>query len=133
MGPFFFSKVLNLPEKPILRPAELIGYPLKLWGQYPALVDGPAGAVVEGMGCEIESERHAEKLVRYETRAYRPAPCPIRFTDRQEPGEVSGTTFEFVGNTMDVDNGKFDFVVWLPRIGRTVKAEGEVALLSIRC
>jgi hypothetical protein len=40
----------------------LLGYSLKLWGQYPALVDGPPGAVVEGWVYDTAYEFHAERL-----------------------------------------------------------------------
>lgn len=123
MDPSFLSEVLNLPQKPTIRPAELIGYSLKLWGQYPALVNGPTGAVVEGMVCEIETEKHAKRLAQYETSAYDRAPCRIRFTDGKEPEEVSGTTFVYAGNPMDVSEGRFDLGVWLRRMGRTEEGE----------
>jgi len=32
-------EVLHLDSPPILRPASVIGYSIKLWGQYPALID----------------------------------------------------------------------------------------------
>jgi gamma-glutamylcyclotransferase (GGCT)/AIG2-like uncharacterized protein YtfP len=118
MDPSLLSEILALPEKPRLRPAKLTGYSLKLWGQYPALVDGATGEVVEGMAYDVESEQHAEKLAAYETRAYRSAPCRIRFMDGGEPGDISGTTFQYAGNPMDITEGKFDLGVWLRRMGR---------------
>jgi gamma-glutamylcyclotransferase (GGCT)/AIG2-like uncharacterized protein YtfP len=118
MDPYLLSEILHLPEKPRLRPAKLIGYSLKLWGQYPALVDGATGEVVEGMAYNVESEQHAEKLAKYETRVYRPVPCRIRFTDGGEPGDISGTTFQYAGNPMGITEGKFDLGVWLRRMGR---------------
>jgi Gamma-glutamyl cyclotransferase, AIG2-like len=42
-------KVLKLLHQPELVPARITGYSCKLWGQYPALVDGPAGNDVHGM------------------------------------------------------------------------------------
>lgn len=62
MGPTLLSEILRLAEKPRLRPAMLLGYSLKLWGQYPALVDGPPGAVVEGWVYDTAYEFHAERL-----------------------------------------------------------------------
>lgn len=41
-----------------------------LWGQYPALVDGPLDSYVDGMTCVIETEQHLQMLKEYETKAY---------------------------------------------------------------
>lgn len=122
--PSFLSEVLGLSEKPTLRPAKLVGYSLKLWGQYPALVDGPTGATVEGMVYEVRSEKHGERLADYETKAYTAAPCLICFTDGKNPDEVSGTTFKYVGNPLDISEGQFDLTVWLQRMGRRRRAPG---------
>jgi gamma-glutamylcyclotransferase (GGCT)/AIG2-like uncharacterized protein YtfP len=118
MDPSLLSEILNLPEKSSLRPAKLVGHSLKLWGQYPALVDGATGEVVEGMAYNVESRQHAEKLAEYEARAYRPAPCRIHFTDGEELGEISGTTFQYAGHPMDITEGKFDLEVWPRRMRR---------------
>lgn len=118
MDPSLFSEILSLPEKPILRPAKLVGYSLKLWGQYPALVDGPTGAVVEGMVCDIQTQKHAERMAEYETSAYRPMACRIRFLDGNEPREAGGTTFKYIGNPIDLSEGNFDLAVWLRRMRR---------------
>jgi hypothetical protein len=67
---------------------------------------------------EVEHEEHAQRLAEYETQAYWPAPCLIRFTDGKEPEEVTGTTFKYVGNPMDLSEGAFDLGVWLKRMGR---------------
>jgi gamma-glutamylcyclotransferase (GGCT)/AIG2-like uncharacterized protein YtfP len=122
--PAFLSEVLNLSEKPTLRPAMLMGYTVKLWGPYPALVDGPTGATVEGMVYEVGSEKHGERLAEYETSAYTTAPCRIRFTDGEKPEEVSGTTFKYAGNPLDIDEGQFDLKLWLQRMGRAGKEHG---------
>ncbi len=127
MDPTFLSEALHLPEKPTLRPAKLVGYSLKLWGQYPALVDGPTGATVDGMVLEIESEKHGQRLADYETNAYTAAPCRIHFTDDKEPGEASGTTFKYVGNPIDITDGQFDLTAWLQRMGRVDQGHGGIA------
>lgn len=122
--PSFLSEVLGLSETPTLRPAKLVGYSLKLWGQYPALADGPTGATVEGMVYEVGSEKQGKRLAKYETKAYGPAPCRICFTDGKNPGEVSGTTFKYVGNPQEIHEGQFNLKVWLQRMGRTGKGHG---------
>jgi gamma-glutamylcyclotransferase (GGCT)/AIG2-like uncharacterized protein YtfP len=125
--PSFLSEVLGLSEKPTLRPAMLMGYSLKLWGHYPALVDGPTGATVEGMVYEVRSEKHGERLADYETNAYTTAPCRIRFTDGNKPEQVSGTTFIYAGNPLDIDEGQFNLRLWLQRMGRAGKGDGGAA------
>ena len=121
MDPILLSEILSLSEKPSLRPAKLIGYSLKLWGQYPALVDGPTGAIVEGMCYNIEDTKYAERMAEYETRAYHPSPCRIQFTDGREPEKAVGSTFKYVGNPMDISEGKFDLYHWLRDMGRVEK------------
>lgn len=81
MDPSFLSELLRLPGKSNSRPAKLIGYYMKLWGQYPAIVDGPSGAIIEGMVLEIESEKHGVRLAEYETDASTTTICRIRFTE----------------------------------------------------
>jgi hypothetical protein len=82
------------------------------------LLDGPPGAVVVGMVYDVEHENQAERLAEYETQAYRPTPCLIRFTDGEEPEQVTGTTFKYVDNPADISEGDFDLGVWLKRMGR---------------
>ena len=50
LGPCFCYRIL-------MDPAMLAGYSLNLWGQYPALLDGPPGAVVVGMVYGVEYGR----------------------------------------------------------------------------
>lgn len=118
MDPTLLSEILDLPQKPTLRPALLVSYSPKLWGQYPALIYGPPAAVVKGMVYGVELVEHAQRLVEYETQAYRPKQCLIRFNDGEEPEEVTGTTFEFVGGPLDLSEGAFDLGIWLNRMGR---------------
>lgn len=118
MDPSILMEILNLMETPILRPAKIIVYSSKIWGQYPALVDGPQDSVVEDAMYEVQSEKHAARLAEYETKAYRTTPCRIRLTDGEEPSEVYGTTFKYAGPKMDLDEGDFDLSTWLRHMGR---------------
>jgi gamma-glutamylcyclotransferase (GGCT)/AIG2-like uncharacterized protein YtfP len=118
MDPSLLSDILGLADKPKLRSAKLVGYSLMLWGQYPALVDDSTEAVVEGMVYDVEHKKHAQRLIEYETQMYRPSLCLIRFTDGEEPAEVTGTTFKYVGNPADLNEGHFDLGLWLKRMGR---------------
>lgn len=118
--PSFLAEVLKLDELPMLRPARITGYSLRLWGQYPALIEGERGQEVRGMAWKVEEKKHAERLGEYETRAYRPAPCVIYFTDiDDEDANECGYSFKYCGNKMDLSDGKFDLEDWLKSIGRT--------------
>lgn len=41
-----------------------------LWGQYPALVDGPSDSYIDGMAYVVETEQHLQLLKDYETEVY---------------------------------------------------------------
>ncbi|MCJ1331728.1 hypothetical protein MMC10_008420 [Thelotrema lepadinum] len=77
MSPTILGKVLNLEEQPTLQPASIVGYHYKLWGSYPALLDGPRNAKVEGAAYEIQSAEQVKLLQHYETDRYRKAGCRI--------------------------------------------------------
>lgn len=78
-GPYFFygtlsdpamlRDVLDLETEPRLRPATITGYECKLWGQYPALLDGPK-KVIHGAVYHVEIEEYTERLASYETDNY---------------------------------------------------------------
>ena len=105
------KKVLRLHSLPVLRPASVIGYSIKLWGPYPALVDGPPGNVVNGVVYEVQKEEHEKRLSYYETDAYRCVSCSIN----GEGGEqVSGKTYVWADdpNDEDLSVGSFDFEAW---------------------
>ncbi|PWY82929.1 hypothetical protein BO70DRAFT_314333 [Aspergillus heteromorphus CBS 117.55] len=111
------TEILFLDEKPILRPAYMIGYECKLWGQYPALLDAP-GSIVRGVAYHVHTVENGEKLAAYETDNYRIEPCLINYTDNHESEEDLGYTFKFAGNPNDLSDGIFDLGVWLKRMGR---------------
>lgn len=135
-GPYFFygtlsdpsmlSDILDLNEEPEIRPAYLIGYRCKMWGQYPALVDAP-GLIVKGTAYYVRTEEDGEKLAAYETSNYRTESCILRYTDGKEPSVDLGYTFKFSGNIKDLDEGDFDLTLWLKRIGRQAAADKAVA------
>ncbi|PYH40438.1 gamma-glutamylcyclotransferase family protein [Aspergillus saccharolyticus JOP 1030-1] len=136
-GPYFFygtltdpsllAEILKLDETPRLRPAYILGYCCKMWGQYPALLDAP-GSVVQGAAYHVRTSQDAARLAAYETGSYRVEACLIRYTDGEEPAEDLGQTFKFVGDTRDLSAGEFDLKIWLRRMGRHAAADGlEVA------
>ncbi|KAK2873580.1 hypothetical protein FQN49_002267 [Arthroderma sp. PD_2] len=116
--PCMIAEILKLDKEPELRPACIAGYQCKLWGQYPALLDGPPCAIVEGAVYDVESVEDGEKLAAYETGNYRPRLVYIEYIDGKEPSEQPGFSFLFVGNARDLTEGSFDLGVWLRRMGR---------------
>ncbi|KAA8643670.1 hypothetical protein EYZ11_003386 [Aspergillus tanneri] len=132
-GPYFFygtltdssmvSEILNLDTEPILRPATIVGYKCKMWGQYPALLPTITDTVVEGSVYLVRGREDGRKLADYETSNYHPVPCRILYTDGREPAQDWGHTFQFVGNADDLSEGEFDLQVWLRRMGRQAALE----------
>ncbi|KAL2869892.1 gamma-glutamylcyclotransferase family protein [Aspergillus lucknowensis] len=128
-GPYFFygtladpsmlREILGLESEASLRlrPAKIIGYECKLWGQYPALVDAP-GSIVEGVVYGVQTPQHGVKLAEYETGHYRAEPCRIVYTDANGPEQDLGYTLKFVGDERDLSEGTSDLRVWLRRMGR---------------
>jgi hypothetical protein len=115
--PGILSEVLSLDHPPKLKSARLVGYGLRLWGQYPALVRSITviDDVVCGCMYEVESEGAAARLAEYETKAYRPLACSIL----GEGGDVvDGYAFVYDGNPEELSEGLFELEVWLKRMGR---------------
>lgn len=97
-----------------------MGFARELWGQYQALVDGPIGAVVEGVAYEVESEEDVEKLAYYETNAYRAAPCvisPESPSSEEEPQRLYGKTFVYAGDAQALKEKKWDRKLWMMNMG----------------
>ncbi|KAG8165335.1 hypothetical protein KVR01_005610 [Diaporthe batatas] len=110
MDPTQLQRVLGLKDRPRnLVPAEIVGYHIRMWGPYPALIDGPPGNVVKGMAYEVEGEKAKTKLADYETDNYREHTCTIRL---EGGAQVSGTTFEWAGDVDDLKDGSFDLKDW---------------------
>lgn len=121
MDPGMLRDILDLEERPVLRPALITGYACKLWGQYPALVQQETpDQSVAGAIYRVRTEADAQKLADYETSNYRPHPCSIRYTDGRDPTTDECHAFVFVGNPGSLSDGEFDLSVWLKRIGRGV-------------
>lgn len=110
MDPTQLQRVLGLKDRPrSLVPAEIVGYHVRMWGPYPALIDGPPGGVVKGMAYEVGGEEGKNKLAHYETDNYTEHRCTIRL---EGGAQVSGTTFEWAGDTDDLKEGSFDLKDW---------------------
>lgn len=111
MDPTQLQRVLGLRDQPRsseLVPAEIVGYHTRMWGPYPALVDGPPGSVVKGMAYWVDGEEAKKRLADYETDNYREHKCAIRL----EGAKISGTTFEWAGDEDDLKEGSFDLKDW---------------------
>ena len=116
--PAMLKRILDLPEEePELRPAQIIGYALGKWGDYPALVDGEQGQVVSGSAYIVPSEEQAQKLAHYETKAYKVFSCQIQFTDDKSPAEISGKTFIYAGDQKALLEQRFDRKLWALQMG----------------
>ncbi|KAK6516536.1 hypothetical protein TWF506_006443 [Arthrobotrys conoides] len=74
--PSVLKRILNLPEDPILTPAEITGYKIKLWGPYPALVKCEDSAAAEdscsiaGSAYNVTTQAHLQRLNTYEGANY---------------------------------------------------------------
>ena len=90
MDPSLLSELLELRDKPRMRPAHIVGYTTKVWGQYPALIDGPTGAVLKGAVYEVQTQEHTQRLAEYEIKNYRVASCVIFCADGKIPRVLTG-------------------------------------------
>ncbi|KAI3390354.1 hypothetical protein diail_9956 [Diaporthe ilicicola] len=115
MFPRMLQNVLDLPEVPRLKPAEVVGLHLKMWGPYPALVNGEPGEVVKGIAYEVEGSEQKEKLARYETECYRTRKFYINVIGE---GKILGTTFVWNGHADELDEGVFNVISWEKRMNR---------------
>lgn len=87
MDPGTLARVLQLSEPPQMRPARVIGYQVKHWGNYPVLVDGKPFQPVDGLACEIVLPEHWDRLVAFATDVtdqYDLSPILIDFLDTGE-------------------------------------------------
>jgi cation transport regulator ChaC len=109
MDPSTLAHLLELRDQPQLLPSKIIGYSCMLWGQYPALLDGPAGAVVYGMAYEVQTQSEKERLRFYETSHYRESYCLINLQDGRK---VIGRTFLWNADRALLKEGTFDLKDW---------------------
>ena len=111
MDPSTLQSVLSLAERPTLRPANLPGYHLKMWGQYPALIDARPMLTVPGMVFEADEHDRSEdilaKLQAYEGDNYKYRTCLVEIVG-QEGEDVEASTFQWCGDTAELKEGSFD-------------------------
>lgn len=115
MDPSTLAKVLQVAEAPWLRPAHMMGYEMRLWEPYPALIDGPTGHAVEGVACEILTQTHVDRLIAYETEKYFIYLCVIALLDvgvgRKEI--VDGNVFKWEEKLEELQEGEFSLKKYL--------------------
>lgn len=116
MFPEMLQHVLDLPQLPEVKPAEIVGFHMKVWGPYPAVVVGEPGEIVRGMAYEVQTPEHKDKLAKYETECYRTRRVYIDVDGEEE--EVLGATFEWNGTEDELDEGTFDAESWKKRMKR---------------
>lgn len=121
MDPSLLKEILSLEDEPELRPAYVSGYQCRLWGPYPALVDGDEN--VHGAAYHIKMGSDVLKLAAYETKNYRLEGCRIFYSDGQPPEDEIDAVFVFDGNKRDLDEGEFDLRTYLKRMGRLAALE----------
>ena len=61
-SPAQLKRILDLPKEPQLRKAEVNGFAIAKWGNYPALINGKQEDVVTGSTYLVRSEEEAQKL-----------------------------------------------------------------------
>ena len=108
MDPLRLQEVLQLPAPPVLKPARVRSYKIMLWGQYPALVDGPNNSYVDGMAYVVETEKQQKMLEHYETDVY--SVEGIRITI--EGKEASGRTFMWADGPTELIEGIWSLGKW---------------------
>jgi hypothetical protein len=79
-----------------------------LWGQYPALVDGPNDSYVDGRAYVVETEQQQKVLEHYETGTY--SIEGIRIT--AEGKEVSERTFMWADDLTELTEGTWSLKEW---------------------
>ena len=104
------AKVLGMSNcPPILRPAKVMRYDIKLWGPLPALVD-KRKKTINGVACEIMTQTQLDRLVLYETHKYDLRPCSIYILNDQTSVEtrINGVTFMWNGDKSELKEERFD-------------------------
>jgi hypothetical protein len=84
-----------------------------MWGDYPALIESSPNDIVTGMAYRACSVRDRERLVRYETAAYRIQGCTLWFDGTWMVGKIFVWNGERDGGRDGLREGDFDSRGWL--------------------
>jgi hypothetical protein len=115
MDPGILAQVLRMPNlSPKIIRAKVIGYDVKLWGSYPALVDGVPDQPVDGIAFEILSQTQLDRLISYETEKEELVPYAIEILNQQNEIErtVDGVTFKWNYERDELLKRKFNLKQW---------------------
>jgi gamma-glutamylcyclotransferase (GGCT)/AIG2-like uncharacterized protein YtfP len=111
MDPVTLQTVIAAREPPVLRPAKIFGYHIKMWGRYPALLDSRPLLKIHGMAFKIDDFEHIDKIRKrlqdFEGPNYEPPQCLVQFEGEEEK-RVRAITFEWVGDQRELKEGVFD-------------------------
>jgi len=110
MDPTTLQSVIKAREPPVLRPAKISGYHLRMWGRYPALLDKRPLLIIQGMAFEISEfedvDSIRQRLKDYEGPNYKALQCFVQFDGNEE--RVRAITFKWVGDQSELKEGVFD-------------------------
>ncbi|KAI9933318.1 hypothetical protein ASPWEDRAFT_30162 [Aspergillus wentii DTO 134E9] len=121
--PQTLQRILDHTEEPTLRKAQITGFTVAKWGDYPTLINREQNdeqeqeQVISGYAYLVQSDEEAQKLASYETKAYMVTSCWICFVDGEEPGEVRGRTFMYAGDAKALLEQRFDRKLWALQMG----------------
>ncbi|KAK6536256.1 hypothetical protein TWF281_000499 [Arthrobotrys megalospora] len=113
--PSVLQRITRLQEEPVLTPAEISGYKIKLWGPYPALVKCEAStlenpSIIKGFTWEAPSKPYLDRLTTYEGPNYAMESLAITqiSPDTGEKTEKQGGTFVWNGDPEKLKDGEFN-------------------------
>lgn len=97
-----------------MRRARVIGFEIKLWGPYPALLNGESLRSVDGTAYEILSQTELDRLEAYETDKYQLIPCFSDLLNDDDSVEktIEGVAFMRDGKQDELREGTFDLKQW---------------------
>lgn len=104
------ARVLKNPERVELQCAKIVGWRCKMWGEYPALVRGSTTDIVHGVAYEVQTITERERLIAYETNAYKLQECRLEL---QNGSSIMGKMFVWDGDSEFLREGSFDLKDWM--------------------
>lgn len=110
MDPATLASVLKQPGRPELHPAYITGYSIKLWGEYPAIVDEILDQSIRRVVYRVRSRAEEDRLAAYETDMYRVKVCIVHLADGPR---AAGVTFVSNGDPSSLKEGRFDLKDWV--------------------
>jgi hypothetical protein len=113
--PHILESILHLSFTPIIKPARIRGYCIKMWGPCPALMKATADdTLTYRMAYEITEEKDLWRLKQYEGENYELVPCSVQFVGGCA---TAGWTYLWNGYPEELEEGVFQ--LWLPNVVNT--------------